>query len=163
MTMRNEIIIGAILSAFFFFGAYRSAAQYKPFVPTPPTTPASNTRIPASNITLTKDVVALHNTSADCWMIVDNTVYNVTTYLPYHPGGPERIIPFCGNDGTNAFATQGGKGSHSQSANTDLQRLLIGTLGTTLDQSTLKQREQQTTAITPALLRKDREQEKEDD
>lgn len=67
-------------------------------------------------------------------MIVSGSVYNVTSYLPVHPGGPERILQFCGKDGTTAFQTQGGQGSHSGRAQNDLQSLLLGSLNQTITQ-----------------------------
>jgi cytochrome b involved in lipid metabolism len=72
--------------------------------------------------------VATHNTVSDCWMIVNNSVYNVTSYIPMHPAGPGTIIPYCGKDGTTAFNTKGGKGSHSQKAQQMLSSYLVGPL-----------------------------------
>jgi cytochrome b involved in lipid metabolism len=83
-------------------------------------------------VTLTPSEVAKHTSSNDCWMIVSGSVYNVTSYLPIHPGGASEIQPFCGKDGTNAFATQGGRGSHSGQAQNDLSSLLLGMLGATV-------------------------------
>ncbi len=71
-------------------------------------------------------VVAGHSTAADCWIIVSGKVYNVTAYLPRHPGGAARITPFCGQDATTAFQTQGGEGTHSSVATQELQQLYLG-------------------------------------
>ena len=83
-------------------------------------------------VTLTPSEVAKHTSSNDCWMIVSGSVYNVTSYLPIHPGGANEIQPFCGKDGTKAFATQGGRGSHSGQAQNDLSTLLLGVLNATV-------------------------------
>lgn len=32
--------------------------------------------------------LAEHNKDTDCWVSVNNSVYNVTSYLDDHPGGP---------------------------------------------------------------------------
>lgn len=72
--------------------------------------------------------VAKHNVKDDCFMIVNDKVYNVTTYIDQHPGGPQKILPYCGKDGTEAFSTQGGRGSHSPSANDMLSTLFVGDL-----------------------------------
>ena len=77
---------------------------------------------------LTLSEVAKHNTESDCYMIVNSKVYDVTTYLPYHPGGAYRIIQYCGKDGTVAFDTKGGQGQHSNRAGNDLSSLYVGDL-----------------------------------
>jgi uncharacterized protein YjdB len=73
----------------------------------------------------TKADVAKHNTSTDCWMILNtNKVYNVTAFLSIHPAGPSPMTPFCGADGTTAFNNVG----HSSSAVTMEATYLIGNL-----------------------------------
>jgi cytochrome b involved in lipid metabolism len=84
------------------------------------------------NLNLTSAEVANHNTLQNCWMIVSNKVYNVTSYVYQHPGGANAIAPYCGKDGTTAFATRGGTGSHSNYANNLLNGFLIGTLNSSV-------------------------------
>lgn len=81
-----------------------------------------------SNVQLTTSTVSQHNSPSDCWLIISNKVYNVTQYIPYHPGGQQRIISYCGNDATTAFDTKGGKGSHSSGAKNTLGNYYIGDL-----------------------------------
>jgi len=50
-------------------------------------------------------------------MILGSKVYDVTSYLPYHPGGINTILPYCGKDAAAAFAAVG----HSSYA----QQLLV--------------------------------------
>lgn len=70
-----------------------------------------------------------HNTAGDCWIRINGSIYDVTNFLNEHPGGPERILPFCGGmEATDAFATKGGRGTHSSRADQLLQNLFIGTL-----------------------------------
>lgn len=72
--------------------------------------------------------VAKHNSRNDCWTIIENSIYEVTSYIAAHPGG-DRIIQACGKDATELFKTQGNNGrSHSPSAETILERFKIGTL-----------------------------------
>ncbi len=47
--------------------------------------------------------VEKHNTPEDCWIIIGNKVYDVTDYIPIHPGGPDTIIPLCGKNATLEF------------------------------------------------------------
>ncbi len=49
--------------------------------------------------TLTIQEVSKHNTRADCWIIVDNKVYDVTDYIDDHPGG-DTIMNNAGADST---------------------------------------------------------------
>ncbi len=80
-------------------------------------------------ITLTLDEVAKHNSANDCWLIINNNVYEVTKYINDHPGGAQKIISFCGQDATVAFATKGKKNKpHSSSANQLLESFKIGSL-----------------------------------
>lgn len=69
--------------------------------------------------------VNMHNNPKDCWVIVNNKVYDVTNYINEHPGGPSSITRYCGKDETSAFE---GKHSGSRSANSILSTLFIGNL-----------------------------------
>jgi len=46
--------------------------------------------------------VAKHATATDCWMVLNSKVYNVTAFIPMHPGG-NIMVASCGKDGTAAF------------------------------------------------------------
>ena len=73
----------------------------------------------------TKADVAKHNTSTDCWIILNtNEVYNVTAFLSIHPAGPAPITPFCGADATTAFNSV----NHSSTAVGLEKTYLIGNL-----------------------------------
>jgi cytochrome b involved in lipid metabolism len=51
----------------------------------------------------TKAEIKTHNTRFDGWIIVRENVYNVTPYLPYHPGGDEIMMPVLGKDATKLY------------------------------------------------------------
>jgi Cytochrome b involved in lipid metabolism len=89
-------------------------------------TPAA---VPVATPALTMAVVAQHNTADDCWLVINNNIYNVTDYIPNHPGGDQHIIDYCGKDATTAFETKGGSGkTHSDQARQILAQFYIGDL-----------------------------------
>ncbi|CEG74755.1 Putative FMN-dependent dehydrogenase [Rhizopus microsporus] len=53
------------------------------------------------SITFKRDEVKKHSTSDSCWVIVNNKVYDVTSFLQDHPGGSEYILEFAGKDITS--------------------------------------------------------------
>jgi ferredoxin-NADP reductase len=54
--------------------------------------------------TWTIQEVSRHNRRDDCWMVIRNKVYDVTSYMEYHPGGPEELMRGAGSDATALFA-----------------------------------------------------------
>lgn len=98
-------------------------------------TQGANNNQQSSVSEFTKEDVAKHSTKEDCWTIIDNTIYNLTSYIPRHPGGSE-ILEACGKDGSSLFnerKTESGQsvGSgepHSRSASAMLASLKVGTL-----------------------------------
>ena len=73
--------------------------------------------------------IAEHNKPDDCWLAVEGRVYNITTYIPKHPGGTPNIIGYCGSESTGAYKTKGGIGrNHSLQARKLLERYVIGRL-----------------------------------
>ncbi|KAF9238524.1 cytochrome b5 [Melanogaster broomeanus] len=49
-------------------------------------------------------VLKMHNKKADAWTAINGKVYNLTPYLPYHPGGEKELMRVAGRDGTNLFS-----------------------------------------------------------
>ena len=49
------------------------------------------------------DEVAKHNTDKDCWVILNGKVYDVTKFLPDHPGGARAITLYAGKDASEEF------------------------------------------------------------
>ncbi|XP_045774537.1 cytochrome b5 reductase 4 isoform X2 [Maniola jurtina] len=47
--------------------------------------------------------LATHNTQKDAWLAIRGRVYNISHYLPYHPGGPEELMRGAGIDATELF------------------------------------------------------------
>ncbi|KAJ5112831.1 hypothetical protein N7532_000876 [Penicillium argentinense] len=52
---------------------------------------------------LTGAAVADHNSKDSCWVIVHGKAYDVTEFLPEHPGGQKIILKYAGKDATEEF------------------------------------------------------------
>jgi hypothetical protein len=76
----------------------------------------------------TSDEVAKHNNANDCWLIISNKVYDLTNYLNQHPGNAATILPYCGQDGTQGYATKDRGQSHSAFAASLLPQFYLGDL-----------------------------------
>jgi cytochrome b involved in lipid metabolism len=72
--------------------------------------------------------VASHASASDCWVIVNDNVYSVTSYLSMHPGGKSIILNLCGKDTTSDFTTRGGTGAHTSYAWSVLGGYIVGSL-----------------------------------
>lgn len=49
-------------------------------------------------------VLKSHNKKQDAWTAINGKVYNITPYLPYHPGGEKELMRVAGRDGTKLFS-----------------------------------------------------------
>ena len=88
---------------------------------------SSSTTIVKSFI-LNSTEIAKHNSLGDCWLLINNKVYNVTSYLSSHPGGVGTMTPYCGREATAAFDTKDIGKPHSASATSMLVQYFIGNL-----------------------------------
>lgn len=52
--------------------------------------------------------IKLHSNKTSCWTAINGSVYDLTTWIPQHPGGAQAILSLCGQDGTQAFTQQHG-------------------------------------------------------
>ena len=52
--------------------------------------------------------VETHNSAASCYTVINNNVYDLTSWVGEHPGGKKAILGICGKDGTAAFEGQHG-------------------------------------------------------
>ncbi|KAI9700627.1 MAG: hypothetical protein M1836_001994 [Candelina mexicana] len=55
------------------------------------------------DVKLHGDEVAKHNSRESCWVIVHGRAYDVTDFLPEHPGGPKIILKYAGKDATEEY------------------------------------------------------------
>lgn len=50
--------------------------------------------------TYTREEVAKHKKYNDCWVVLHGQVYDVTKWLPKHPGGARLLMHYAGEDAT---------------------------------------------------------------
>jgi len=78
-------------------------------VPTPttvvPTTVVqTTTKTTTGGITLAQ--ISQHNSRTSCWSAVNEGVYDLTSWIPNHPGGEQNILSMCGVDGSTGYNGQ---------------------------------------------------------
>jgi cytochrome b involved in lipid metabolism len=85
--------------------------------PTAVTTPGTVTPPPVTPPTTTYTLaqVQTHNVATNCWTAINGKVYNLTSFISSHPGGPAAITGLCGTDGTAAFTGKHGTQSNPTS------------------------------------------------
>jgi cytochrome b involved in lipid metabolism len=98
-------------------------AQFK--VGTIGTTGTTQSTTQTTTKTYTLKQVRKHNSSTNCWSVVNRKVYNLTKWIPKHPGGKSTIIGMCGKKASKAFTAQHGG---SASAKAALKQYKIGRL-----------------------------------
>ena len=91
--------------------------------PTPSVTPAaaptpsavaSSTPTPTpapTKVGYTMTQVRANNTAANCWAVIDDSVYDLTNWIKSHPGGSGAIVGLCGTDGSSSFSAKHGNQS----------------------------------------------------
>ena len=47
--------------------------------------------------------VRKHNSAESCWLVVRGNVYDVTLFIPKHPGSANAILRHAGTDATTDF------------------------------------------------------------
>jgi len=52
---------------------------------------------------ITVSELAQHKSLNDCWTAINGRVYNITSYIPYHPGGAPQLMKGAGVDSTELF------------------------------------------------------------
>eukprot|EP00158_Paraphelidium_tribonemae_P003650 Partr_v1_DN26281_c0_g1_i11_m48150 putative Cytochrome b5 reductase 4 len=72
-----------------------------------------------------QDILA-HKKEDDLWLALRGKVYNVTTYIPFHPGGKKMLMSVAGKDATALFD----KYHHWVNAEFLLDKCLVGFLRT---------------------------------
>ena len=69
--------------------------------------------------------VAKHNDRNSCYSVIRGEVFDLTSTIDTHPGGPNKILSICGEDGTDAFVNKHGGSPRQENG---LAKLKIGIL-----------------------------------
>ena len=102
--MNRNILIATVIVVVIAIGNYFFIFQNDD-PDAPPRSTDQSTQATATidtNTVYTAYEVALHAAADDCWTIIDDNVYDITPYVPNHPGGDE-ILRACGQDGSTLF------------------------------------------------------------
>ncbi|KAI0358306.1 hypothetical protein OH77DRAFT_1581746 [Trametes cingulata] len=76
--------------------------------------------------TFSLEEIAKHNKMDDAWIILDNKVYDVTSVLSWHPGGPRSILVYAGKASVEPSTEY--KNIHDNFAHGKRDECLIGVL-----------------------------------
>lgn len=71
-------------------------------------TPKKEPVVTATPGTYTMATVTTHNSVSSCWTVINGNVYDVTSWIPKHPGGKQAIMGTCGKDASAYFNGQHG-------------------------------------------------------
>ncbi|KAL5572552.1 hypothetical protein UlMin_022149 [Ulmus minor] len=86
------LVLGVLLGAFLFISRDPKSGSKNDH------TNANNKAAKAYS----KVEVSLHKSRTDCWIIIKDKVYDVTSYVEEHPGG-DAILAHAGDDSTEGF------------------------------------------------------------
>ncbi|XP_057545703.1 cytochrome B5-like protein isoform X2 [Amaranthus tricolor] len=97
ITMAASVILGLLLVLLFIIPRFTKPSQSKA-----DTLHNNSKNISKEPRRYTKAEISLHNKRTDCWVIIKDKVYDVTSYVEEHPGG-DAILTHAGDDSTEGF------------------------------------------------------------
>jgi len=95
-------------------------------------TTQNSSTYPGGSIILNMTEISKHNNVNDCWLLINNKIYDVTSFISSHLGNSQTILVNCGKESTQQFDSRGGTGSHSSTAQSLLEQYYIGDFGQTI-------------------------------
>lgn len=72
--------------------------------------------------------VSKHNMREDCWIVINDKVYDVTQFLEKHPGSAKPLLFYAGRDATEGFKKIV-KHSQNDSLPVFMETMCVGQLG----------------------------------
>ncbi|EME46507.1 hypothetical protein DOTSEDRAFT_70495 [Dothistroma septosporum NZE10] len=52
---------------------------------------------------LSTEEISKHTSPEDCWLVIDDQVWDCTSFAPEHPGGAHLLLQYAGRDATEAY------------------------------------------------------------
>ena len=99
------IIVNLVGFIVFFKGNSQTAATNKnPSMAQQNPSPSVSQKVSSSGL-------SSHNSKENCWIAYEGKVYDITSWLPRHPGSAEAIAPFCGTSSEFQAAFTGQHGT----------------------------------------------------
>lgn len=124
--MHNKLLIGVavivlVAGGFFIYTNTASAPESTPSqeAGVPFGEGATTTGSTGADGSVSPEQLASHNREDDCWVAYNGIVYDITAWLPRHPGSAKAIAPYCG---TEEEFTQAFNGQHGTSKDRRLER-----------------------------------------
>ena len=75
---------------------------------------------------MTRDDVEIQAQDGSLLIIIDDLVYDVSSYAATHPGGAKVLATYSGKDATSSF--NGGLNNHTQAARTKARSLVVASI-----------------------------------
>jgi cytochrome b involved in lipid metabolism len=72
--------------------------------------------------------VKTHKSAGNCWSAISGKVYNLSKWIPKHPGGASVIKSMCGKDATAAFKSRHGMSGRAAKSPTSTSTTLTAAL-----------------------------------
>lgn len=106
-----SIIIGAVLiigvGTLVYVNKKPAVVPAENFSATENTTNQSDTKVAG----FTLEEISTHKDASSCWTAINGSVYDLTSWIPKHPGGSQAILSLCGIDGSAGYNGQHGNSS----------------------------------------------------
>lgn len=120
------IVVSATVAALFVFVKPQSSTVEGSSTQSPAQT-QQDTSVQNNEMTITKEELSSHSNSSDCYIAYKDIVYDITSFVPQHRGGPQ-IVDYCGQVIDDFSSIHPGGSFESPSIQRVLQNLNIGKL-----------------------------------
>ena len=99
--MKTKLVLGiviamlAVIAGIYYFSSSASGTN-APLNPKVIATTPTDTQNSGAQSTVSLADLATHNSLGNCWVGYKGKAYDISSFLPNHPGKPQMILPYCG-------------------------------------------------------------------